>query len=414
MRNLFRKEVLDCKKERFWGEVLLTQPFSYKVLSIGVFLALVTLIIILLNGEYARREKVRGYITTDKGVIKIFPSVAGSLIEINVIEGQYVNKGDTLANVHTAKKNAYGENLPEIIIQELHKQKVLINQKISQDSQISRLETDKLSENIEGYQLEREIANNRLENLKSRKQINKLQLDKLLSLKNSGFVSDEQLLDAKKRHLQLIADIQAIEQGIVSMNKTLKNTRSELKQLPIRAEKMMSEYKRQLAVLEQQIIETKGRESYSIKSSISGHVTSIQSKVGQSVGSHQPLLAILPDDAVFLAELFIPSRAIGFIEVDKEVLIRYDAFPYQRFGLYKGTISNVAESIFLPGELPIPVTLNEPVYRAKIKLDSQYVSAFSKQLTIQSGMLLDADIILEKRSFIEWILEPLYSLKGNI
>ncbi len=223
-------------------------------------------------------------------------------------------------------------------------------------------------------------------------------------------MSEGQILVTQEKHLQLKADIQAV----IKLNNMYKQTQSRLLQSPIKARRLMIDNKHQLLDLEQNIIELNSRESYSIKSTINGKVTSIQSKTGQMVTSKHPLLAILPDDAKYQAELFIPSRAIGFIESGKQVMIRYDAFPYQQFGLYQGSISDISGSIFLPGELPVPVILEEPVYRVKVILKSQFVTAFSKQLTLQSGMLLDADIILEKRTFVEWLFEPLFSLKSNI
>ncbi len=414
MNKLFRKEALCTKKERLLGEVLLTQPFSYKWLSLAIILSLVFIIIILINGEYSRREKVRGYVTTDKGVIKIFPTVPGILLELNIKEGQQIKKGETLAKVNTAKRNSAGDNLPEIMARELNKQKALVAAKIIQEEELHTLEKSKIKKNIERYKLEKIIASRRLEKLNERNQILKSKYEKLFTLKSKGHISEQNISEARGAMLQLQADIQSVEQNNISLDNKLSNALYEYKKLPIKKTRTTDEYKRQLVDLEKQIIEIESRDSYAIKCSVNGRVTSIQSKVGQTVSSNNPILVILPDDAIFLAELFIPSHAIGFIKSGKEVKIRYDAFPYQQFGLYTGEISDLAESIFLPGELPVPVTLIEPVYRAKVVLDSQHVIAYSKKLTLQSGMLLDADIILEKRTFTEWLLEPLYRLRGNI
>ncbi len=414
MSKLYRKEVLSAKKERLIGKVLLTQPFSYKLLFLAIKLSLVFIIIILLNGEYSRREKVRGYVTTDKGVIKVFPTVSGVLLELNIKEGQQIKKGETLAKIYTAKRNSDGDNLPEIIIRELNKQKALIASKIIQEKELHSLEMDKLNKNIERYKSEKLIASHRFKKLKERNLILKSKYEKLVTLKTKGYISEQNMSDAKSTMLQLEADIQGIEQSNIALDNKLNNALYEHKKLPIKKTRTSDEYKQQLVNLDQQIIEIESRDSYTIKCTVSGRITSIQSKVGQTVSSNKPILAILPDDAIFQVELFIPSRAIGFIKSGKEVKIRYDAFPYQQFGLYEGKISDLAESIFLPGELPIPVQIEEPVYRAKVALTSQYVKAYSKKLTLQSGMILDADIILEKRTFIEWLLEPFYSLRGNI
>ena len=126
------------------------------------------------------------------------------------------------------------------------------------------------------------------------------------------------------------------------------------------------------------------------------------------------MLTILPIDAEFKAELFIPTRAIGFIETGQTVLLRYNAFPYQRYGLYEGTIDNVSEVILSPEELHVPVKLEEPAYRVSVTLNKQEISAYGKQFNLQAGMLLEASIVLEGRSLGEWLLAPIYSLRGRV
>jgi membrane fusion protein len=64
----------------------------------------------------------------------------------------------------------------------------------------------------------------------------------------------------------------------------------------------------------------------------------------------------------------------------------------------------------LPGLLPI----KEPVYRITATLDNQTVDAYGQQVALRPGMLLSADIQLDKRSLLEWLLAPLYSLKGRL
>ena len=94
--------------------------------------------------------------------------------------------------------------------------------------------------------------------------------------------------------------------------------------------------------------------------------------------------------------------------------MRFDAFPYQRFGFIESTIVRIDKALITPNEVQLPVTLNEPVYRLRATLQKQTMNAFGKQLELKSGMLFEADIMLEKRSLIDWLLEPIYSLKGRI
>lgn len=95
--------------------------------------------------------------------------------------------------------------------------------------------------------------------------------------------------------------------------------------------------------------------------------------------------------------------------------IRYDAFPYQKFGLYEGVVEGVAKTPLLPGELlNTPVHLQEPVYRVTARLSEQGVRAYGQAIPLKSGMTLTADVELAERRLWQWLLEPIFSLKGRL
>ena len=104
----------------------------------------------------------------------------------------------------------------------------------------------------------------------------------------------------------------------------------------------------------------------------------------------------------------MPSHAVGFIEPGDRVLLRYQAYPHQKFGHQAGRILRLSRSATLaPGA-------TEPHYRAVVALDAQTVTAFGRQEPLRPGMVLEADILGERRKLYEWLLEPLYSLRGRI
>jgi membrane fusion protein len=113
----------------------------------------------------------------------------------------------------------------------------------------------------------------------------------------------------------------------------------------------------------------------------------------------------------------VPSRAIGFIEPGDKVLLRYRAFPYQKFGHHTGRVARISRSALSPsdfGALIGNTPQGETFYRVTVKLARQSVMAFGKPEQLKPGMLLDADILGEKRRLIEWVLEPLYSVSGRV
>ncbi|MGK3796914.1 hypothetical protein, partial [Enterococcus faecium] len=86
------------------------------------------------------------------------------------------------------------------------------------------------------------------------------------------------------------------------------------------------------------------------------------------------------------------------------------AFPYERFGSFKGTVRAVSRVALDPRQLDAPFKVDEPVYRVSVTPEKQRVNGYGEVVKLQPGMTLSANIILERRSFLEWILEPLNSV----
>ena len=95
-------------------------------------------------------------------------------------------------------------------------------------------------------------------------------------------------------------------------------------------------------------------------------------------------------------------------------MLRYEAFPFERFGQYHGTIMDIGRNVWSAGERIGPLSAREPVYRVDVKLERQNVSALGQEFALRPGMLVNADLLLEKRTLLEWIFEPLLQLRGRL
>jgi membrane fusion protein len=173
--------------------------------------------------------------------------------------------------------------------------------------------------------------------------------------------------------------------------------------------------KNNLSSITQNIAQLHGQRAYIVKANRTGIVSNIQVSEGQEANTNTPLLTITPEGSQLQAELLVPARAIGFIEKGQSVKLRYSAFNFQKFGLYNATISNVSQSVLLPHELKdIAVNVQEPMYRITATLEQQTVDAYGKPLALKEGISLEADIKLAERTLMEWLFEPLLSLKGRL
>ena len=92
-------------------------------------------------------------------------------------------------------------------------------------------------------------------------------------------------------------------------------------------------------------------------------------------------------------------------------MILYDAFPYQNFGTYGGRIVSISQTILTAPEVGGPVATHEPAYKVTAQLDRPDIEAYGRRITLQPDMLLKADIILERRSLLQWLFGPLLSIR---
>jgi membrane fusion protein len=100
------------------------------------------------------------------------------------------------------------------------------------------------------------------------------------------------------------------------------------------------------------------------------------------------------------------------------VQVRYQSYPYQKFGQYEGVVDSVSNASVPSSEqigFALPDTpAGEPVFAITVRLKQQAVTAYGQNLPLQPGMRLDADVLQETRRLYEWMLEPLYSVTGKM
>jgi membrane fusion protein len=142
-----------------------------------------------------------------------------------------------------------------------------------------------------------------------------------------------------------------------------------------------------------------------------GIATDVFGDQGQFVDAGEPLLAIVPDQSIYQAHLYAPTGAAAFIREGDVVFLRYEAFPYQTFGLHRGTVTAITQTA-LPmadGSGLNPEAGGVLLHRVTVELDSQWVESDGQRLALRAGMLLEADVELDTRRIYEGILQPTHA-----
>jgi membrane fusion protein len=240
-------------------------------------------------------------------------------------------------------------------------------------------------------------------------------LSRALALERTGFVSAAALDRERDASLDQDGRLESLRRTRISLAREMASVDFDRQVSRSRARSQLAALEGQRASLRQERLEQALQYRAAIVAPAAGTVATVLVQSGQMVTPGTALVAIIPADATLEAQLFLPSRSIGFVHRGEEVLLRYLAFPHQKFGMHRATIIAISRNPMLPGELgftPADGT-REPLYRAKAMLDAQAIAAYGRLEPLQAGMQFEADILLDRRRLIEWIFEPLLSLAGR-
>jgi len=410
--QLFRQEAVEFQHARQqWGDVAALQPLSTKVLTWFLTASVVALVAFGAFAGYVRKETAIGYLTPTRGTAKIFVPRAGTIRQVHIEEGEIVREGQPLLVIDTDQIASDGFDVNLSLLDTLLSQKQFLSKAIDAEEKRADAEHERLSSVAKGLQFEISQLEIQLKLQRERLDVAKSDLDAGEQLRSKGILTTIELRRRQMGALEQQQTLSAIEQQISAKKNQLTEAQSSLNQLPTVMAQKVQIMRNDLSATDQRIAEIKGRRAYVIRAPVSGRVSTLQATVGQNAHPQRLQLEIIPDEAALHAELFVPTRAIGFVEAGQPVRLLFDAFPYQHFGTYRGQIVSVSQTILTGNDSRGPIKLNEPAYRVIASLERQDIDVHGKRIALQPDMLLRADILLERRSLLDWLLNPLRSVR---
>lgn len=408
---LFRPEVLRRQAESGIGEAIEIVPLSHLAFaSFFVLIVLVAAAYAALAG-YSRKETVSGVIAPSRGVIRVMAPRPGTITEMWVAEGDAVAEDQVLLQVVAEETNVSGTGSDTAVLNALREQRTILEEQIRNEAAHTESETRRLASLVLGLRNQTDALASQRRVQADRVAAAQSMLARVTPYATSGLVSKFELFNRQQAVLSETQSLSALDERLAGVRGQLDQAGLNLSQQPVLEADRLDTLKRSLSDVAQRAAEIEGRRRYILRAPVAGRVTSVQARVGRTVDPRIPQLSIVPADGKMEAELFVPARAIGFVERGEHVRLLYDAFPFQRFGAYGGTVTSVAETMVLPTDIAEPVSLKEPAYKVRVALDRQSVDANGRPVRLQPDMTLAADIILERRPLIEWLFEPLLSAR---
>ena len=407
-RQLFRPEAIDFQYgQRDFGEITLLEPVSTKLLA-WLLIGVVTIAsVFLCFAQFSRKQTVAGFLVPAAGTLKVFPTREGIVTVVFVKQDQQVKLGDPLLTVATPQIAADGEDVTAEKLATLHRQQAMLKQQIAGEQQNSGAERSRVTALISGTQSQIADLHSQIELQQQRVQLAGSLVVSVQGLLAKGYMS---AVEGKRREdvlLEQRENLASLQRQLKEQQNKLSEAQYSLKELPAATARKIQPLRDQIAATQQQIAEGKGRSAYVIRAPAAGRVSMLQVHVGDTAQPQRVQLEIVPDGSPLQAELLIPTRAAGFVRVGEEVRFLYDAFPYQNFGAYTGHITELSHTVLTKSDTTGPITSEEPVYKAVAVLGRPDVDADGEKVPLRAGMLLKAEVILDRRSLASWILGPL-------
>ncbi len=409
-QSLFRQEVLSAQSDTASGPALSIRPVSAPKLTAFFALLAVSVIAVLVLGSYTKKERVQGVLQPESGVASIVPPEAGIVKSVLVKEGQLVKAGDVLAELSNERFSDAG-NTQALLETNLEGQRTQVLSQAENQAQAQSASLASLSQRIAQGQrdlitLSEELRLQDQQIASSRKLLNQLQ-----PLLEDKIISDLQYEQQRQTLLDQTARLQTLKRQKSAAEAELAQAQDERQRLSAQHKVERATLDRDLLSLQQEKLQRRSSRVTLLKAPFAGVVSGLLVTPGQSVSAGSVLASVVPQDAKLQAVLYVPSTAMGFIKADQRVRVSYDAFPYQRFGQYGGTVISVSQT-----DVPVQGSGADrrAVFLVRVALDTTQVKAYGTEIALRPGHTLTADIEIDRRRLYRWMLDPLFAFSGKL
>ena len=405
--KLFRRRAIQALSQRPFGRPIAAVPKPWLWLTILLVTILLVSGIFLVSADYSRKETVRGWLVARDGVASIRADAAGVVERISAPVGDVVQAGAPLVAISKNTYLADGRSSGQEITRKLRDQVVALDEQIQllEAAQIIELESIQLQ--LKSLDAERQVLAREAAEQRSRLRTASEKLARIERATSSGASSAWALLNQQDEHAQLKQLGAQLQQRRIGLDRERQRLAARARTLPLETYRLIAKLSSEKSSMEQKITGQAASESVAFHSPIFGKLTSTEVRMGETVKPNQLLATVMPADMSLIAEVYIPSSAIAFIRPGQTVKLMYDAFPMQRFGTFAGQVARVSDFVMMPNEIPPTFFLREATFKVQITLNAQAVELETGAASLRPGMLLAADIVLERRRLIDWLLEPL-------
>jgi len=409
---LFRLEAVEAKQQPWLGSVLISQPMSSKVITCGVLSVALMLMVFSIMATYTKKISVFGELVYEAGQARVFAKGDGVITRVAVKEGEFVRKGQILFEVSSEAYSSQG-SVQQANIKNISEQINFVKKSQLDDEALLHQKQDVSAAR---YRSSVQQIGNFDSQIVSQKKLLDIAQDAFVryrGLMDKGYISLDQV---QERESRLYGQRQVLSSLINQRAKAVQEAAEErmaMTAIDTELNSSLLESQRKVSELERQKLDSQ-RESLSyITAPIDGEVSTPLVMNGTRIDATKTLIGITPPRAPLVAEIYVPSKAIGFLEVGDRVDLNLKSFPFQKYGRLHATIVSISSEAVSAYEIKDNMTdekkaaeLGEKVYIARAVLDHQSLLINGRERALLMNMSFDARVKQETRKIYQWVLDP--------
>ncbi len=438
--RLFRPEINSYAKIdqlRYLSQTALVEETIAPRIVRTILMVISAIILILLawsSVTYVNEMAVtEGEVLPGKHIQSIQHLEGGIVSEINVSEGELVEKGQTLVKLNDS---GLEQDLASLKAKKLSLQykylrlKAFINQttptfeeiKEGRNKEMENEQLNAFQSMMKAKESSRQIIQEQIsqkkELLEGLEEKNKTLQEnvKLVSeerdlkkrLMDKGNLSRFNFLDIQKQLNEIRGELNAVDSEISQAKNVITEYQNRLNSLNANsiddAYQELNQVTTDLAQADEMIDKLSDQiERLDIKSPSYGYVKGLKVKtIGGIVESGKIILEVIPLEGDLVIETKILPRDVGHIKIGQEVKVKVSSYDYARYGTVPGKLEYISATTFINDD-------GTRYYLGKVSLEKNYVGQDSTKNLIIPGMTVEAGIITGRKTILTYLLKPIHT-----
>jgi membrane fusion protein len=399
--SLFRPEAIRERSDRIEGEILISTPIRWQIISYLMAATVALALIAAATIPYTGVVSVDGRISLDQGIVHINGEEGYTIGEIFVEDGQSVEEGQPLVQLSLVKSSSDGvrpqvfaANVEGLIEEQIERQIALIRATAGAKIEAQDQRIGGLKREYSSVERRRALQTQTLDILSE-------ELQKIEQAASRGFVSKN---DINRRRRESLSQMQALEQ----INGDLTRIASSLSEAREARTSLQRVMQVEISQLEQERLrrtqEDNDRaltQSFQIYAPTSGTVILGRQREGQAASPTDWLLAILPSNSTPTIELDVPPDVIGMITERQQVLVKLTTYRGTEAENLKAFVKNVPTVLSAPD---INRTDAAASYKVIAVLKEDELEGILKKVRLYPGMTVRADVPQRRGTILSWLL----------